>query len=381
VAPEPFYEDRGTPIAIRHVLAELSRRGVEVDLLTYPVGTDPEIPGLRIFRVPNPFRYRAVPVGLSVRKIVLDLLIAREIPRLHRKRRYAYVHAVEESAFLAVLTAGRRGVPVLYDMASSLPEQLAQRPLWQGPTLAILRIFERWLLRRVDVVACSAGLSGLVAESAPRIPCVEWIFPGDRPEPEPGEAERLRERLGIPAGVPVVLYSGTFEPYQGLSYLMDAAPEIRRALPDTRFLLVGGRPDRARANGNDGLGIVRVPQQPRERLAAFLALADVLVSPRAYGKNLPLKIFDYMASGKPIVATDSPMHRTVLSEDVALLVEPSPLGIARGVVALLRDPERGAALGRAARRYAEEELGWTTFSERAWSVHAAASRARRGDRA
>jgi glycosyltransferase involved in cell wall biosynthesis len=378
VAPEPFYEDRGTPIAIRHVLYELSARGVEVDLLTFPVGADVEIPGLRILRVPNPFRYRAVPVGLSPRKIVLDLLIAREIPKLLRRRRYAYVHAVEESAFLAVLAARRRGIPVLYDMQSSLPEQLAREPLWQGPTEATLRVFERWLLRRVDVVACSAGLCRLVAENAPGTPCIEWIFPGHRAEPEPGEPERLRERLDIPAGAPVVLYCGTFEPYQGLSYVMDAAPEIRREIPETRILLVGGRPHQLRATGNGGEGIVRVPQQPRGRLSAFLSLADVLVSPRAYGNNFPLKIFDYLASGRPIVATDSPMHRAVLNETLALLVEPSPMGIARGVVALLRDPDRRAALGGAAKRYAEEALEWTAFSERVWSAHAAASRAMRG---
>jgi hypothetical protein len=72
------------------------------------------------------------------------------------------------------------------------------------------------------------------------------------------------------------------------------------------------------------------------------------------------------------------MHRAVLNETLALLVEPSPMGIARGVVALLRDPDRRAALGGAAKRYAEEALEWTAFSERVWSAHAAASRAMRG---
>jgi glycosyltransferase involved in cell wall biosynthesis len=90
-------------------------------------------------------------------------------------------------------------------------------------------------------------------------------------------------------------------------------------------------------------------------------MADVLVSPRSYGGNLPLKVFDYLAAGRPIVATDLPTHRTVLSEDRAVLVEPETGAIAEGLLAVLRDPEQAARLADAARRYAEEHLAWNTW--------------------
>ena len=73
VAPQPFYQDRGTPIALRQVLEALSGLGYQVDVLTFPVGQDIELPGVRIFRAGNPFRIRGVPVGLSARKLLLDL--------------------------------------------------------------------------------------------------------------------------------------------------------------------------------------------------------------------------------------------------------------------------------------------------------------------
>jgi glycosyltransferase involved in cell wall biosynthesis len=88
-----------------------------------------------------------------------------------------------------------------------------------------------------------------------------------------------------------------------------------------------------------------------------------LVSPRSYGGNLPLKVFDYLAAGRPIVATDIPTHRTVLNEDRAVLVQPQTNEIAHGIVSLLRDPERADRLALAGRRYAEEHLGWAKFVE------------------
>ena len=68
VAPQPFYQDRGTPIAVRQVLEALSELGYPVDLLTFPVGLDVEIPGLEIIRAPNPFGIRRVPIGFSPRR-------------------------------------------------------------------------------------------------------------------------------------------------------------------------------------------------------------------------------------------------------------------------------------------------------------------------
>jgi len=104
-----------------------------------------------------------------------------------------------------------------------------------------------------------------------------------------------------------------------------------------------------------------VERQPRETMASYLAMADVLVSPRAYGGNLPLKVFDYLAAGRPIVATDIPTHRTVLAEDRAVLVAPRTDAIAEGILSVLADPERAQRLGTAARRYAQTHLGWNRF--------------------
>jgi glycosyltransferase involved in cell wall biosynthesis len=87
----------------------------------------------------------------------------------------------------------------------------------------------------------------------------------------------------------------------------------------------------------------------------------VLVSPRAYGDNLPLKIFDYLAAGKPILATDIPAHRSVLDDESALLTGAWSPELASGIVRLLRDRPLANRLAAAARVQAEERFGWFEF--------------------
>jgi glycosyltransferase involved in cell wall biosynthesis len=162
-----------------------------------------------------------------------------------------------------------------------------------------------------------------------------------------------------------VLYSGTFEAYQGLPELIGAIPLVRQRLPNATFVFVGAassEPELASVAPHIESGALRVvDRQPRHEMPAFLALADVLVSARAYGGNLPLKIFDYLAASRPIVATDIPTHRTVLSEERAVLVAPRTDALAEGILGVLADPERARQLAAAGRQYAKTHLGWGRF--------------------
>jgi glycosyltransferase involved in cell wall biosynthesis len=184
----------------------------------------------------------------------------------------------------------------------------------------------------------------------------------------PAERDRaLRAELGIDPGAPVVVYAGTFEPYQGLSTLLGAVRPVIEAVPTAMFVLVGGEGEPAeairRAAARIGLnGSIRlVGRKPRAEIPAYLAMAELLVSPRSYGDNLPLKVFDYLAAGRPIVATDLPAHRALLDETRAVLTEPTAPGLAAGIIELLRTPARAAELARAARDYAATNLGWPRF--------------------
>lgn len=350
------------------LLQALSQLSYEVDVLTFPVGRTVEIPGVRYFRASNPFRVRRVPVGLSVAKILLDMTLFPRLVRLLASGSYSCVHAVEEAAFPAVALGHRFGVPVIYDMQSSLPEQLTKHVAFRNSVAqAGLKRAERWLLRHADSIVSSAGLAQKVRAVVPNARLREWRFASALPPASAEEAAALRHDLDIPAGRPVVLYSGTFEPYQGLPELLAAIPHVQAEVPDVTFLLVGAEESGATAIERGHADLVRsgalrvVRRQPREKIPPFLALADVVVSPRAYGDNLPLKIFDYLAAGKPIVATDIPAHRALLNEDRALLTGAWSPELASAIVRLLRNKPLAARLAASGQAYAEERFGWFEF--------------------
>lgn len=176
-------------------------------------------------------------------------------------------------------------------------------------------------------------------------------------------------RWDLPSDARVVLYAGSFAAYQGLDLLLNSIEQISQAEPRAHFLLVGaesrGELDDMRAT-LDPARAARVrllPRVPRERIPDFLALADVVVSTRRNSRNVPLKIFDYLAPGVTIVATDDAAHRAILNEETAVVAEPSPYAFAKALVANLGDGERADRLAAGALAYARGRMGRAGFVE------------------
>jgi len=376
VSPQPFYQDRGTPIAVSQLAAALSALGYAVDLLAYPIGTPIQLPGLRILRGHNPFRIRQVRIGFSFRKLVLDAGMLAPLVWLLSTRDYGAVHALEELAWPALALCRRRNIPVIYDMQSSLPDQLRTHRFFRlGWVQRILRALEDWVLRNSNAVICSAGLLAHVKSRAPGVLAYEWKFPGQPRDPSDRQVD-LRARLGIGADRKVILYAGTFEPYQGIDMFLQALETVTAETPSVVGVLVGSTPENdldadalASRLARDGKLHV-LPRQPREAIPAYLAMADVLVSPRAYGDNIPLKIFDYVLSGKPVVATDIAAHRSILDERCALLVECSSDGLAAGIRRLIASPELGERIAQAALAMASTAPGKQAYIDLVEALYA-----------
>jgi glycosyltransferase involved in cell wall biosynthesis len=364
IAPEPFFEPRGTPFSEYHRVRALTTLGHTVDLVTYPFGRDVALDGLRIIRCPRPPFIRRVRIGPSWAKVPLDLSLALTAGWQALRRRYDGVHSHEEGGAIGVLLARLLGVPHLYDMHSSLPQQLANFQYDAGSWLT--RLFgwlERLMIRRsrVVIVICP-DLEGTVRTVDADVPVVLIEnAPGSGAAPVAGSGTSVRGSLGVDAHAPVVLYTGTFEAYQGLDLLLDAMRHVTRARADARLVLVGGEPEQveaaradAAARGVDG-AVVFAGQRPAEEIHAYLDAATVLVSPRSAGTNTPLKIYQYLRSGRPIVATRLRTHTQVLSDETAFLAEPTAEAFAEAILAAVSDPERAAATGARARALADRK--------------------------
>jgi glycosyltransferase involved in cell wall biosynthesis len=220
---------------------------------------------------------------------------------------------------------------------------------------------------KVVIVICP-HLEEVVRAIEPRVPAILIEnAPGSGETPVEGTGARVRRELSLAPDTPVILYTGTFERYQGLDLLFAAARAVIRSRPDARFVLAGGRSDQiaemtaeAERAGVAG-AVIFAGQRPAEEVPSFLDAADVLVSPRSTGTNTPLKIYQYLRSGRPIVATRLLTHTQVLNDAVAILTPPTAEGFAQGILDALQDPARARAIGSRARELAETKYSYEAY--------------------
>lgn len=362
IAPEPFFEPRGTPFSEYHRLRALSAMGHTVDLVTYPFGADREIPGVTIIRTLKPPFMSRIGIGPSWAKVPLDFFLALTSLRVALSGRYDAVHSHEEGGAIGIVLAWLLGVPHLYDMHSSLPQQISNFGYEKSKWLAtVFDWLERLMIRRSQVViVICPQLEVAVRDVDKNVPMVlieNAMGSGDAPTPGSGRA--IRESLQLADHTPMVLYTGTFEHYQGLDLLFDAMPAVVKARPDVRFVMMGGEPqqvDAAKARiAAAGIAdsVLFTGQRPASEVPAYLDAADVLVSPRSTGTNTPLKLYQYLRSGRPIVATRLLTHTQVLDDDTSILTEPNPTDYARGIIDAVSDPARAREIGARAKAMAD----------------------------
>lgn len=358
LVPQAFYSPRGTPLSAYHRTRDLRAMGHAVDILTYAVGDPPPDPALVVYRAKGPHFASRIKQGPSYLKIWFDVLIFLNLIGRLARGRYDLVYAHEEGAFIALLVAPLFRVPVVYDMHSSLPRQITEWNFSRSKAvIGFFRWVERVILRRsLAVVAISPGLAQAARAVEPRVRLVTIVnrFELDA-EASAADAARVREELGLRADQPVVLYTGSFVKLQALDLLIEAIPTVAAQLPAVKFVLVGGRkPEIEELSAlAQRLGVAErvllLPERPQHEMPAFMAAANVLVSPRVKGINPPGKLFSYLNSGRPIVATDREVHTQFLTPACAFLTAPDPESFGRGILAALTDEPRARAVTRAAK--------------------------------
>lgn len=162
--PHPFFTDRGSPIADRLVLRVLSERNESVDVVTYPEGKDIHLPNIVIHRtIKIPF-IRNIRPGFSWKKIIYDGLILIKTIKLITRKKYHLVHAVEETVFIALLLKIFCNLPYVYDMDSSLAQQMVEKYAFLKSCQFIFEWFEKLAVKNAEVIVpvCQALAEDIV---------------------------------------------------------------------------------------------------------------------------------------------------------------------------------------------------------------------------
>ncbi len=370
VAPVPVFTPRGTPIAILNRCKALSVLGHRVDLITYPIGEDVPVPNLRYLRGPAIPGLTRVKVGPSLAKLPLNAGVLATLLRHLRRGRYDVLHTHEEAGLFGAWLHRRAGIPHVHDLHNDLA--MATENYGYSARHPFVRCAS-WLEGRIISTAATTiviypDLAALVHRHAPSTPVHVVHNVPFEPPADPPLVEELR-RTWAPAGEPLVVYTGTLEPYQGIDVLLKGFAATRPASdgPAPRLIVVGGRDAQIaelRPRAADlGVGdrVVFTGLRPPGEIPSCMAAADVLVSARSTGSNIPLKIYSYLRAGKPIVATDIPSHTQVLDGTTAMLVDYSPAALAAGLTKVLSDPALRRELGAAAARLAADRYSPTAY--------------------
>ena len=363
--------------ALGRALVEL---GHEIKLV-YHLSSEDRLPGDLRHRQEHPFEVipwiRHMGRGLHKSRQMIEL--ARWADLVHVQK------ALPHAALPATAAALWRHLPLHYDWddweAAIYEDSTGQR---DKPWRRINR-FERTLPRLADTVtvasralreqALALGVSPERLFDAPVGADLDHFSAG-------GDGEAVRQRLGL-AG-PIALYLGQLAGSHAAPLFLDAAASVARRQPDACFVVVGGGrtlPDLKAHAARLGLEerLVFTGPVPHGEVPDYLDAADVAVATlpdtaQAATKS-PLKVVEYMAAGKAIVASRVGEAVTFLDEGrVGVLVEPgSAEALADGVASLLADPLRRAQLGALARQHLR---GHHTWMHSARQVDAAWRRAR-----
>jgi glycosyltransferase involved in cell wall biosynthesis len=299
---------------------------------------------------------------------VSDLWLAATMIRLLFTRRYDVVHAVEEAVFLAAafnLLSRRR---LVYDMDSWMSQQLTDKWRALQPLRLLLVGIERMAVRRATVVlpVCE-DLAQVVRGwvDPQRVVLLPDVPMGDA---DPGGVQESLRAIAGPEAL-IALYVGNLEGYQGIDLMLDGLAQLPRDTPLETIVIGGSAADietyRTRA-AQLGLGdrVHFLGPRPVAQLNAYLAQADLLLSPRTLGQNTPMKVYSYMQSGKAMLATAIRSHTQVLDGECAELVAAEPAAWAAGLARLAANAQHRHRLGTAARAKAESEYSLPAFRAR-----------------
>jgi phosphatidyl-myo-inositol alpha-mannosyltransferase len=193
------------------------------------------------------------------------------------------------------------------------------------------------------------------------------------------DLERFAPRR-LPAGNrPTILALGRLDPRKGLEHLIDALPEVMRAVGPVRLLIAGDGPRRDflrhRAMDRAPGCVEFLGSVPPERTPELYATADCLCAPATRNESFGIVLLEAMASARPVVATDlSGYRRVVTAGETGWLVPPAnPPALARALVRVLQDPETARAMGEAGRERARG-YSWPRVSERLVTLYERALR-------
>jgi len=324
---------------------------------------------------------RLIPSGVyELAEIGYNVVGARNLLRTIRRFQPDFIYDRYNSYNSAALRAARRAhVPILLEVNAAVTYERTAYERLQLKLPWLARRYEKNICSNVDhVFAVSTPLREfLVQERGVPAENVSVLPNGANPKTfHPSiDGSSVRQQYGISNCI-VIGFVGILRPWHGVDMLIDAFAQLHvgqsrvGGLP-LHLLVVGDGPiqneleSEARKKGV-GSNVTFTGRVPHEEVCHYVAAMDIAVSPRAPFYASPMKILEYMAMAKPVVAPDMGNIRDIIShEQNGLLFEPESIDSLRNQIdRLLQNPEKMNSIGQAARQIIETQRNWQQNARR-----------------
>lgn len=381
IAPTPFFSDRGCHVRIQGIVSALSGRSIRNIVCTYHHGRD--VPGVETRRIPPIPGYTKREAGPSAFKYLADLLLFVKALAVAWNEQPDVIHGhLHEGALIGWLV--KLGLfsgepPLVFDVQGSLVGELTAHDYFEHrPGLKqVFRNIERFITRLPDSFVCSSEASARILRSDFGVDenRVTVVHDGADVTSASTRTERLREALGLPDNVPVVIYTGALLPAKGLESLKRIVLEAKgRAVP-LHFLVVGYPEEEMRTfvQHHDLCGLCTVPGRvPFEELSDYLGLATVAVEPKGGDSGEASgKLLNYMGAGIPVVCFDTANNRGLLGEAGVFVEQGAIQSFVGAIERMLKYPDLCSEKGRRVRERVQDKFSWAASAKQVESVYAA----------
>lgn len=370
LAPTPFFADRGCHVRIYEEARALKKLGNSVEIVTYHIGRD--LPGITSQRIAAIPWYAKLEAGPSWHKPYLDILLFFKALSVARRFKPDLIHAhLHEGAFIGIFLKKILRIPLLFDYQGSLTGEIVDHGfVGKGSfAAAIFGWLESFINKSVDTIITSStpaadelvkswGLPKRLVTAVTDGVNTDEFFAFDK--------AAAREMLHLPEHLPVAVFLGLFNRYQGIDLLLEVVSLLKERGSRIHFLLMGFPDDKYRrlalAAGIDDMitftGKVDYAQAPQ-----YLSAADVALSPKISLSEANGKLFNYMACGLPSLVFETPVNREILGDAGTYARFADSVDFADRLEALLADAGRCAELGRRSREKAVRDHSWDARGE------------------